>query len=173
MTAWRLAHRPLPGAQRLFVHARLELHAPRGKTTTRAWMSSGLHGAAAGCSSGWRSPRWTAACQAAPSFPTLSARLAQQQLLWQGTGSDWRVGFSATRTRYSDPTPYLHTGAIDSRSTRVRLEAAWGALAVQAGPWGVKPYVDYIDSSDYGSKQRLGLELNHHWQLGAAPGVEY
>lgn len=101
-------------------------------------------------------------------FPTLAARLAQQQLLWQATGSSWRAGFTAARTRYSDPTPYLHTGAIDSRSTRVRLEAAWGAAAAQAGRWGVKPYVDYIDSSDYGAKQRLGLELSRHWAFGAA-----
>jgi vitamin B12 transporter len=103
-------------------------------------------------------------------FPTLAARLVQQQLLWQGSGGDWRVGFSATHTRYSDPTPYLHTGAIDSRSTRLRLEAAWGAAAAQAGPWGVRPYLDYIDSSDYGAKQRFGVELNRHFSLGGASG---
>jgi vitamin B12 transporter len=103
-------------------------------------------------------------------FPTLSARFEQQQLSWQGSRDDWRLGLSAAHSRFSDPTPYLHTGAIDSRSTRLRLEFANGLLATQQGVWGIKPYVDYIDTNDYGAQERFGLEALRHWEDGRKGG---
>lgn len=96
-------------------------------------------------------------------FPTLFAKLGKDSAWLSATGNGWRSSLTLEHTRYTDPQPYLHSGAVDESATRLRLEYAAGTLAGLPGGWGIKPRLEAIDSNLYGTKSRLGLDISHAW----------
>jgi outer membrane cobalamin receptor len=96
--------------------------------------------------------------------PTTLAQLARQRVWCNMQGRGLSADFSLTQSRFTDPEPYLHTGALDYEDTLVQAQAAWGTLADQRGQWGVKPQFAYIDSSKWGEHTRAGLDAHYYYE---------
>ncbi|MDQ3023532.1 MAG: TonB-dependent receptor, partial [bacterium] len=110
--------------------------------------------------------------------PTLEARLARENVWLQVDGHDSRADLSLQHTHFTDPKPYLQHGAIDTADTRLHAELSYGALALKQYSFGVRPRIDWISSSDYGTHLRGGVDigwfgesehgsLTQHYDIGA------
>jgi outer membrane cobalamin receptor len=103
-------------------------------------------------------------------FPTLRATLEEQQLTWQAGPPERRLGLVVSREEFDDPQPYLMSGPVHSVDTRTHAEYGWASGPGALARWHVKPRLDYIRSSDYGEKQRLGADLGGIWHRRSGAG---
>jgi vitamin B12 transporter len=96
--------------------------------------------------------------------PTTLAQLERQRVWWNMQDNVFSADFSLTQSRFTDPQPYLHAGALEFEDTMAQLQAAFGSLASQRGRWGVKPQLTYIDSAKWGEHARGGLDAHYYYE---------
>jgi outer membrane cobalamin receptor len=99
-------------------------------------------------------------------FPTLDARLSRENMWLQVDGADTRGAFSLQHTHFTDPHPYLQQAGIDTSDTRLHAELATGALALKRAHFGIRPRLDWISSSDYGTHLRGGADVGWFGESG-------